>query len=149
LITGVDPFVLNSFGMKNNLLKLATNFTVIALLGLLCAGSAFATASTEGRLLSVGFKAKAATTAKQQKELKTLPQGTLSRVTQKEKTFYVYPDVASQKLYVGSEAQYRAYQSRAPKERGSAKPIVKTDSVRGNPITVREFYGFGPLDDMR
>ncbi len=28
-------------------------------------------------------------------------------------------------------------------------PIVDTDLVRGNPIKVREFYGFGPLDDMR
>jgi thioredoxin-like negative regulator of GroEL len=30
-----------------------------------------------------------------------------------------------------------------------AGPIVNTDLVRGNPIKVREFYGFGPLDDMR
>jgi hypothetical protein len=134
--------------MKNTLLKQTINFTVVALLSLLWAGSALA-APTESLLVSAGFKAKAATTAKQKQELKTLPQGTVSRVTQKEKTFYVYPDVASQKLYVGSEAQYQAYQSRAPKERGSAKPIVKTDLVRGNPITVREYYGFGPLDDMR
>jgi hypothetical protein len=134
--------------MKNTLLKQTINFTVVALLSLLWAGSALA-APTESLLVSAGFKAKAATTAKQKQELKTLPQGTVSRVTQKEKTFYVYPDVASQKLYVGSEAQYQAYQSREPKELGSAKPIVKTDLVRGNPITVREYYGFGPLDDMR
>jgi hypothetical protein len=135
--------------MKNTLLKQTISLTVVAILGLLFAGSALATTNAENLLLSVGFKAKAATTAKQKQELKTLPQGTVSRVTQKEKTFYVYPDVASQQLYVGSEAQYQTYQSLASKERGSAKPIVKTDSVRGNPITVREFHGFGPLDDMR
>src|SRR5882762_6190620 len=113
--------------MKNNQLKRTINFTVVALLSLLWAGSALA-APTESLLVSAGFKAKAATTTKQKQELKTLPQGTVSRVTQKEKAFYIYPDVASQQLYVGSEAQYQTYQSLASKERGSAKPIVKTDS---------------------
>ena len=134
--------------MKSNQLKRTINFTVVALLSLLWAGSALA-APTESLLVSAGFKAKAATTTKQKQELKTLPQGTVSRVTQKEKAFYIYPDVASQQFYVGSEAQYQTYQSLASKELGSAKPIVKTHLVRGNPITVREFYGFGPLDDMR
>ena len=135
--------------MKNTLLKPTINFAVVAVFGLLCAGSALATTDTEELVLSVGFKAKAATTAKQQKELKTLPQGTVSPVTQKGKTFYVYPDVAKKQLYVGSEAQFETYQSLAPKGRSNAGPIVNTDSVRGNSIKLREFYGFGPLDDMR
>jgi len=101
---------------ENTLLKSTINFTVVALLNLPWAGSALATTNAENALLSVGLKAKAATTAKQKQELKTLPQGTVSRVTQKEKTFYVYPDVASQQLYVGSEAQYQAYESRGLKD---------------------------------
>jgi hypothetical protein len=132
-----------------NIVKPIINLPVAALVGLLCAGSAIATTPTADLLLSVGFKSKAATTAKQQEELKALPAGKLSPVTQSGKTFYVYPDTARNQLYVGKEAEYQAYKKLAAKSRGSAGPIVTTIPNRGNPIKVREFYAFGPLDDMR
>lgn len=136
--------------MKNILVKQrAINFIIIALLGLLSVGSAIATPNAENLLLSAGFKAKVATTAKQRQELKTLPEGKVSPVSQNEKTFYIYPDATRNQIYVGNDGQYQAYQNLIAKARGSAKPIVNTDSVRGNPIKMRKFDGFGPLDDMR
>ena len=135
-------------GMKNISPKQrAIEFTVALLFGLLCAGSAVATPNIENLLVSAGFKAKVATTAKQRQELKTLPEGTISPVTQKGKTFYIYPDAPRNQIYVGNDAQYQAYQRLTAKPRGSARPIVNTDLVRGNPIKVREFYGWEPFDD--
>src|SRR5260370_6793817 len=91
LINGRDRFAPNSCCMKNNSLKQTINFTVVALLSVLWAGSALA-APTESLLVSAGFKAKAATTAKQRQELRTLPAGKVSPVSQNGKTFYIYPD---------------------------------------------------------
>ena len=136
--------------MKNILLKQkAIEFTVAAILGLLCADPALATPNAESLLLSAGFKAKVATTVKQRQELKTLPEGRVSPVTENGKKFYVYPAASRNQLYVGKEPEYQAYRKLAAKARGSAEPIVTTFPDRGNPIKVREFYGFGPLDDMR
>jgi hypothetical protein len=136
--------------MRNTRFKQkAIEFTVAAILGLLCAGPALAASNAESLLLSAGFKAKTATTAKQRQELKTLPEGKVSPVTQNGKTFYVCPDASRNQLYVGKEAEYRAYRKLAAKAGGSAGPVVTTIPNRGDPIKVREFYGFGPLDDIR
>jgi hypothetical protein len=136
--------------MKNTLLNQRTiNIAFVVSAMLLAAFAADASPQPESLLLRAGFKAKVATTAKQRQELKTLPEGKVSPVTQKGKTFYVYPDATRHQIYVGNEAQYQAYQNLITKARGSARPIVNTDLVRGNPIKVREIYGFGPLDDMR
>src|SRR5260370_5581975 len=81
------------YDMKNVPLKQrAINFTIVALFGLFSAGAAAATPSAENLLLSAGFKAKLATTAKQRQELKTLPEGTVSPVMKRGTTFYIYPD---------------------------------------------------------
>ena len=116
---------------------------------LLAAFAADASPQPESLLLRAGFKAKVATTAKQRQELKTLPEGKVSPVSQNEKTFYIYPDATRNQIYVGNEAEYQTYQGLIRKARGSGGPIVNADLVRGNPIKVRKFDGFGPLDDMR
>jgi len=125
------------------------SITPVVVATLLAAFSTTAQSQPENLLLSAGFKAKAATTTKQRQELKTLPQGKVSPVTQKGKTFYIYPNPTRNRIYVGNEAEYQTYQGLITKTRGGTGPIAKTDLVRGNPIKVREFYGFGPLDDMR
>jgi len=116
---------------------------------LVAALTANASSKSQSLLLSAGFKTKFATTAQQRQELKTLPEGRVSPVTQNGKKFYVYPDASRNQLYVGKEPEYQAYRKLAAKARGSAEPILITFPDRGNPIKVREFYGFGPLEDMR
>jgi hypothetical protein len=135
--------------MKNILLKqTAINFTIIALLGLLWGGSAVATPNAENLLLSAGFKAKAATTAKQRQELKTLPEGTVSPVMQRGSTFYIYPDSPRNEIYVGNKAQYQAYQNLIAQKSESAGPIKTKDNVRGNEVPIRDFYGWEPFDQI-
>jgi hypothetical protein len=136
--------------MKNKLLnQRAINIAFVVSAVLVAALTANASPKSQSLLLSAGFKTKVATTAKQRQELKTLPAGQVSPVTQKGKTFYIYPDATRNRIYVGNAAQYQTYQGLITKTRGSTGSIVNTDLVRGNPIKVREFYGFGPLDDMR
>jgi hypothetical protein len=137
------------YDMKNHLLKRrAINFTVVALLSLLWPGAAVATPNTENLLLSAGFKAKVATTAKQRQELKTLPEGTVSPVSQRGTTFYIYPDPSRDEIYVGNKAQYQAYENLTAQQSNSAGPIKAKDSVRGFKVPVREFYGWEPFDSL-
>ncbi len=137
------------YDMKNIPLKQrAINFTIVALFGLLSAGAAAATPSAENLLLSAGFKAKVATTAKQRQELKTLPEGTVSPVMQRGTTFYIFPDPARNEIYVGNKAQYQAYENLTAQQINSAGPIKAKDSVRGFQVPVREFYGWEPFDSL-
>ena len=135
--------------MKNVQLKQRViNFTIVALLSLVSGGAGAATPSAENLLLSAGFKAKVATTAKQRQELKTLAQGTVSPVMQRGTTFYIYPDRAHNEIYVGNKAQYETYENSIGQQSNSARPIKAEDSVHGFQVPVREFYGWEPFDSL-
>jgi len=64
---------------------------------------------SESLLTSAGFKTVAATTNLQQEHLKALPTSQLTELQQTGKHYYVYPDVANNRLYVGTPKEYRAY----------------------------------------
>ncbi len=125
------------------------NVALVVVATLLAAFSATAQAQPENLLLSAGFKTRVATTAKQKQELRTLPAGKVSPVTQKGKTFYIYPYATRNEIYVGNNAQYRAYQKLIAQQSKGTGSIRRKDEVRGFEVPVREFYGFGPLDDIR
>jgi hypothetical protein len=80
----------------------------IGLLALACGCST--TRHTEDLLAAAGFKVMPATTPEQQAHLKTLPQHKVTMVVRDGKTYYTYPDNKRQVLYVGTQAQYDAYQ---------------------------------------
>src|ERR1700736_109257 len=135
--------------MKNTLLNQRTiNIAFVVSAMLLAAFIANASTQPESLLLSVGFKAKVATTAKQRQELKTLPAGTVSPVAQKGKTFYIYPDAPRNEIYVGNKAEYQAYQNLIAQQSESAGPCVTKANAGGNDGPVREFYGWQPFDQM-
>ena len=137
------------YDMKNILLKQsAIYFTITAMFSFLSAGAAAVTPSAENLLLSTGFKAKIATTAKQRQELKTLPQGTVSPVTQRGTTFYIYPDPSRNEIYVGNKAQYQAYENLMAQHSDSARPIKAEENVHGFQVPVREFYGWEPFESL-
>ena len=135
--------------MKTTMLKQRIiNLAVIALLGLLGACATTPSPRVENVLLSAGFKAKVATTAKQRQELQTLPKGKVSAVRQKGKTFYVYPDAPHNQIYVGNKAQYRAYKNLVAQQPTSGGPIQFEESTPGGNIAVKEFYGWAPFDEF-
>jgi hypothetical protein len=135
--------------MKKTLLTQRTiNFAFVVAAVLVAAFTAEASPQPENLLLAAGFKAKVAKTDSQRQELATLPEGKVSPVTQNGKTFYIYPDAERNQLYVGDESQYQVYLDSVTKAGGSARPIVNTDDIRGNPIKVREFYGWEPFGEL-
>jgi hypothetical protein len=136
--------------IKNTLLKQRTiNLAVVALVSLLGACATTASPRAENVLLSAGFKAKVATTAKQRQELQTLHEGKVSPVRQKGKKFYVYPDAPHNQIYLGNKAQYQAYKHLRAQHRDWPGPIVAEDyDPMGNEIPVSEFYGWAPFDEF-
>jgi hypothetical protein len=90
------------------ILTLFQRISVIALL-VLAVGCA-STKKTENLLTLAGFKPVVASTAKQQQQLKALPPDKVTRIQRSGKTYYVFPDAAHNRVYVGSPKQYRDYQ---------------------------------------
>jgi hypothetical protein len=135
--------------MKTILLKQRSiNLAGVALLTLLGACATAPSPRAENVLLSAGFKAKVATTAKQRQELQTLPEGKISAVRQKGKTFYIYPDAPHNQIYVGNKAQYQACKNLVAQQPTGPGPIQFEDYTPGGNFTVREFYGWAPFNEF-
>ena len=83
----------------------AIGLMLLVVMGLGCAS----TRSTEDVLAAAGFKQMPATTPERQAHLQRLPQHKVSKVVRDGKTYFVYPDIKHQVLYVGTQAQYDAY----------------------------------------
>src|ERR1700752_4530247 len=81
----------------------------LALLLAACATTSVAPPPDERLLTEAGFKTVPASTAQQQQHLQSLPPATLTEWQQTGKHYYVYPDVAANKLYVGTPKEYQAY----------------------------------------
>src|SRR4029077_10589025 len=92
--------------------RIRTSFNTISVIALLALTvGCETTSSTHTDLLSAaGFKLLPADTPKKQELLKTLTPGKLSLITWKGKQFYVQPDVPNNQAYVGTPAEYQAYQ---------------------------------------
>ena len=80
---------------------------VVALL-ILAAGCA-TTKHTENFLTAAGFKLVRATTPKQEQRLKSLPTEKISTVQRNGKTYYVFPDVSHNRIYLGTPNEYQNY----------------------------------------
>ena len=83
---------------------------LIALALLVLASGCASTAPTENLLVLAGFKPVTAQTASQQQQLKALPRDKVTRIQRKGKTYYIFPDVAHSRAFVGSPKEYRDYQ---------------------------------------
>jgi hypothetical protein len=82
-----------------------------AALGLLLLAAGCATTKhTETYLTAAGFKTVMVTTPKQEQKLKSLPPGKISTVQRNGKTYYVFPDVAHNRIYLGTPNEYQNYQ---------------------------------------
>jgi hypothetical protein len=78
----------------------------------LCAGCATTPAPpqvSENLLTAAGFQTVDAQTDQQRQHLQALEQGALSEIQRTGKHYYVYPDVAGRRLYVGTPNEYQKY----------------------------------------
>ena len=63
----------------------------------------------ESLLSAAGFKVIVATTVQQQEHLQTLAPGKFRAVERNSVPYYLYPDAAKNRIYVGTEKEYQAY----------------------------------------
>ena len=61
-------------------------------------------------LSSAGFKVVAAGTPRQEQKLKSLPPGKITTVQRGGRTWYVFPDAAHNRIYLGTRREYQNYQ---------------------------------------
>src|SRR6516165_12450371 len=89
----------------NQMKHILTGLSVISACALLalalgCASST-PTANQQDMLIAAGFKTITPRDAAQQQKLHALPPGQLAQITKNVQTFYVFPDAANNRAYVG------------------------------------------------
>jgi hypothetical protein len=86
--------------------------TLVACAGMLvsCSTTQTSTQNKESMLVASGFKTITPKTAAQQQKLQNLPPGKVTMIKKKGKTYYIFPDPANNRAYVGGPRQYQAYQ---------------------------------------
>jgi hypothetical protein len=90
---------------------ISTLFTCLGVIALLALATGCASPKqTENLLTLAGFKPVIASTAKQQQQLKSLRPDKVSLIQRKGKSYYVFPDVAHDRAWVGTPKQYQDYQ---------------------------------------
>ena len=90
--------------------KLLASFQFISVaVALTLAVGCATTKQTEQMLSAAGFKAVVPNTPQQEQQIKTLPADKLTVAHRNGKIYYVFPDPAHNRLYVGSPDQYQNY----------------------------------------
>jgi hypothetical protein len=75
-----------------------------------CATTQSSTQNRESMLVAAGFKVITPKTAAQQQKLQKLPAGKVTMIQKNGKTYYVFPDPANNRAYIGRPKEYQAYQ---------------------------------------
>jgi hypothetical protein len=100
---------------------------------------------TETLLVASGFKTVMASTPAQQAHLKMMPPGKIALVKRNDKTYYVYPDAAHDRIYVGNRNQYLAYRQYYQDEQLSNGQIEGADLHED--AAIWSFWGYGDFED--
>jgi len=88
---------------------LATMMAAWTVLLASCA-STQSTQNRESMLVASGFKVITPKTAAQQQKLQNLPAGRVTMIQKSGKTYYIFPDPANNRAYIGRPREYQAYQ---------------------------------------
>src|SRR6266516_3845536 len=75
-----------------------------------CATTQSSTQNRESMLVAAGFKVITPKTTAQQQKLQALPSGKVTMIQKNGKTYYVFPDPANNRAYIGRPKEYQAYQ---------------------------------------
>ncbi|SRR6266478_2771819 len=91
-------------------ISLCSIATACAALLVGCATTQSSTQNRESMLVASGFKVITPKTAAQQQKLQKLPPGKVTMIQKKGKTYYIFPDPANNRAYIGRPREYQAYQ---------------------------------------
>jgi hypothetical protein len=89
---------------------LATIMAACTALLVNCASTSTSTQNKESMLVASGFKVITPKTPAQQQKLQNLPAGKVTMIQKGGKTYYIFPDPANNRAYVGRPREYQAYQ---------------------------------------
>jgi hypothetical protein len=89
-------------------------FTLVLAVAIAIVGCASTTQTStqnkESMLVASGFKTITPKTAAQKQKLQNLPPDKVTMIQKKAKTYYIFPDPAQNRAYVGGPNEYQAYQ---------------------------------------
>jgi hypothetical protein len=77
---------------------------------LVSCASTQSTQNRESMLVASGFKVITPKTPAQQQKLQNLPPGKVTMIQKGGKTYYIFPDPANNRAYIGRPKNYQAYQ---------------------------------------
>lgn len=97
----------------------------------------------EALMSAAGFRTVVPSTPAQIAHLRSMKQGAMTPVLKKGKTFFVFPDVAGNRLLIGNQSQYTAYQQLRLKNQ-LAEDKLATASL--NADANAEWAAWGGLD---
>jgi len=101
----------------------------------------------ENLLLQAGFRAKTATTPKQQQQVSALPAGKVSTVGYGGKLYYVYPTATENRILVGNQTQYNIYKQSLVAYGLTTSPDFVDVTHGPHRVLIQRFDGFGPLGE--
>jgi hypothetical protein len=96
--------------MKSSRHILLATITAACTAFLLGCATTQGTQNRENMLVAAGFKVITPKTAAHQQKLQNLPPGKVTMIQKGKKTYYIFPDPAQNKAYVGGSKQYEEYQ---------------------------------------
>ncbi len=126
------------------------NFLVVVLVAILAVGCASNNLlDKENAATGAGFKIITPAKPEQLALLQKLPPDKVTPITYGGKPYYILPDLANNRAYVGGPRQYQAYkQFRQKQQMNSENYLAPPDSVRTveiNAMNWGEWDGWGPM----
>ncbi|MEO8741316.1 MAG: hypothetical protein ABI537_16665 [Casimicrobiaceae bacterium] len=95
------------------------------------AGAATSAGVDEAELVALGFKVLVATSSTQADWVKTFTPGQVRPMQRNEKKYFIYPDAAKNRIFVGGPEQYEAYEALHPGEDRRAAQAAAASAYRG------------------
>src|SRR5213592_4445454 len=105
-----------------------------------CASTQTSTQNRESMLVASSFKVITPKTAAQQQNLQKLPPGKVTMIQKKGKTYYIFPDPAQNRAYVGGPKEYRAYQQLRAANKLAAENLESAEMYQD---TAMDWGGWG------
>ncbi|HEY5894899.1 MAG TPA: hypothetical protein VIT91_16890 [Chthoniobacterales bacterium] len=131
--------------MKQHI-KTAWTFLAVIALAVIAAGCASTLPNEENMTVSAGFKPITPTKPDQQAILAKLPSYKVTRVVYAGKTYYVLPDRANNKAYVGGPKQYAAYKQLRLAKQMSNDNLEAGQLGQGDSQNMGDWNGWGVWD---
>ena len=125
--------------------SISFNVITTACMGLLlgCATTQTSTQNRESMLAASGFKTITPKTAAQQQKLQKLPPGKVTMIQKAGKTYYIFPDPAHNRAYVGRPKEYQAYQQIRATNKLAAESLETAEMYQDSEMQWSSWGGWG------